>query len=114
MIDDQSEAGAWEAELARMGTHAPGANPPERCFLESFFRMRRSDPRFSLERGDLRLTREDQAMLVRLMRRVQEGSAGATTANAIAMADLLCERVSDVDSNAEPLRVEQTRRGRQA
>jgi hypothetical protein len=79
MIDDQSEAGAWEAELARMGTHAPGVRPPERCFLESFFRMRRSDPRFSLERGDLRLTREDQAMLVRVMRGLQEEAQAAVT-----------------------------------
>ena len=79
MIDDQSEAGAWEAELERMGTHAPGANPPERCFLERFFRMRRSDPRFHLERGDLRLTREDQAMLVRVMRALHEGNVGVQT-----------------------------------
>lgn len=80
MIDDQSEAGAWEAELARMGTHAPGGSPPERCFLESFFRVRRSDPRFRLESGDIRLTRDDQAMLVRMMRTLQDAVTGAARA----------------------------------
>jgi hypothetical protein len=80
MIDDQSEAGAWEAELARMGTHAPGASPPERCFLESFFRVRRSDPRFRLESGDIRLTRDEQAMLVRMMRTLQDAVTGTARA----------------------------------
>jgi len=80
MIDDQSEAGAWEAELARMGTHAPGERPPERCFLESFFRTRRNDPRFRLESGDIRLTRADQSMLVAMMRALQGDVTGGARA----------------------------------
>ena len=80
MIDDQSEAGAWEAELARMGTHAPGECPPERCFLESFFRTRRNDPRFRLESGDIRLTRADQSMLVAMMRTLQGDVTGGARA----------------------------------
>lgn len=103
MIDDQSEAGAWEAELARMGTHAPGGSPPERCFLESFFRTRRSDPRFRLERGDIRLTLDDQAMLVRIMCTLQVAADGATTAKEIAKLKRVCDGVSDVRSSAGAL-----------
>ena len=114
MIDDQSDAGAWEAELARMGTHAPAENPPEQCFLESFFRTRRSDPRFRLEQGDIRLTREDQALLVRVMRRVQATGAGAPTADEVSTLNLRCERISDVRGSVESLTAEKTRRGRSA
>jgi len=77
MIDTQSDPGSWATELERLGTRAPGQQPPARTFIEAFFRARRADPRFSLGEGDLRLTSADQAMLVAFVRRMDAAVKGA-------------------------------------